>query len=55
VRLDPKNPKSPWIVIYSKYDIGCALDRHSSSDCLGHSHESALDVATQAVLYALKE
>jgi hypothetical protein len=55
VRLDPKNPKSPWIVIYSKYDIGCALDRHSSSDCLGHNHESALDVATQAVLYALKE
>lgn len=55
IRLDPKNPKSPWVIIYSKYDLGCALDRHSSSDCLGHSHESALAVATQAVLYALKE
>jgi hypothetical protein len=52
---DPKKPKSPWIVIYSKYDIGCALDRHSSSDCLGYSHESALKLAAQAVQYALKE
>ncbi|MER3440132.1 MAG: prenyltransferase [Gemmataceae bacterium] len=55
VRLDPNNPKSPWIVVYSKYDLGCALDRHQSPDCLGHSHRSALDIASQAVLYALKE
>lgn len=55
VRLDPRNPKSPWIVIYSKYDIGCALDKHASSDCLGYTHESALNLAIQAALYALKE
>jgi hypothetical protein len=55
VRLDPKNPKSPWIVVYSKYDIGCALDKHASSDCLGYTHESALNLAIQAVLYTLKE
>lgn len=55
VRLDPRNPKSPWIVIYSKYDIGCALDKHASSDCLGYNHESAMNLAIQAVLYALKE
>jgi hypothetical protein len=55
IRLDPKNPKSPWIVVYSKYDLGCALDRHASSDCLGYNHESALELAAQVVLYALKE
>jgi hypothetical protein len=43
-----------WVVIYSKYDIGCALERHKSSDCLGHDHDSALRLATAAVLYALK-
>jgi len=55
IRLHADDPKSPWIVIYSKYDLGCALDRHTSGDCLGYNHESALELAAQVVLYALKE
>lgn len=43
-----------WVVIYSKYDIGCALEKHQSTDCLGHDHDSALVLGTAAVLYALK-
>jgi hypothetical protein len=43
-----------WVVIYSKYDIGCALEKHQSTDCLGYDHESALKLAKAAVLYALK-
>ena len=43
-----------WVVVYSKYDIGCALEGHKSTDCLGHTRESALQLATAAVLYALK-
>jgi hypothetical protein len=43
-----------WAVIYSKYDIGCALEKHQSTDCLGHDHESALKLGSAAVLYALK-
>lgn len=43
-----------WVVIYSKFDIGCALERHKSTDCLGHSPESALRLGTAAVLYSLK-
>ncbi len=55
MRLDPKNPRSPWIIVYSKYDLGCALDKHASTDCIGYNTESALQIATQAVLYLLKE
>jgi hypothetical protein len=43
-----------WAVIYSKYDIGCALEKHQSSDCLGHDYESAVKLAGAAVLYALQ-
>jgi hypothetical protein len=44
-----------WAVIYSRYDIGCALEKHASSDCKGYDHDSALHLAAAAVLYALKK
>jgi hypothetical protein len=43
-----------WVVIYSKYDIGCALENSKASDCLGHDHDSAVRLAKAAVFYALK-
>lgn len=43
-----------WVVIYSRYDLGCALEKHKSSDCLGHDHASALKLGSAAVLYALR-
>jgi hypothetical protein len=43
-----------WVVIYSKYDLGCALERHKSSDCLGHDYDSAVRLGRAAILYALK-
>ena len=43
-----------WAVLYSRYDIGCALERHSSSDCLGYEPESAQRIAAAAVLYTLR-
>jgi hypothetical protein len=42
-----------WAVIYSKYDIGCALEKHQSTECLGYDHDSALRLGSAAVLYAL--
>jgi hypothetical protein len=42
-----------WVVIYSKYDLGCALEKHQSSSCLGHDYESAVRLGRAAVLYAL--
>ena len=43
-----------WVVIYSKYDLGCALERHQSSDCLGYDPDSAMKIAAAAVLYSLR-
>jgi len=47
--------KDRWVVIYGRYDIGCALENHQSSDCKGHDHTSALRLGTAAVLYSLKK
>jgi Domain of unknown function (DUF4159) len=40
-----------WVVLYSKYDLGCALERNTAADCRGYDHASALRIATAAVLY----
>jgi hypothetical protein len=41
-----------WVVIYSKYDIGCALENHSGPDCAGYERESALRIAANIVIYS---
>jgi hypothetical protein len=43
-----------WAIIYSKYDLGCALERTKSSDCLGHDFDSAALLGKASILYALK-
>jgi hypothetical protein len=43
-----------WVLIYSKYDLGCALERHQSSDCLGYDHASALRIGSAVVFYMLR-
>ncbi len=41
-----------WAVIYSKYDIGCALERPNDLDCKGYTHASAARIAANIVLYS---
>jgi hypothetical protein len=45
--------KGRWVVIYSRYDIGCALEHHTATDCLGHDYESAVRLGRAAILYSL--
>jgi hypothetical protein len=52
-QLEGIKQKGKWVVIYSRYDLGCALEKRPSSDCIGHDHESALKLAGAAVLYYL--
>ena len=35
--------------------VGCALEKHKGTDCLGHDHDSALKLGAAAVLYTLKK
>ena len=41
-----------WAIIYSKYDLGCALERHQGLDCKGYTYASALQIATNIVIYS---
>ncbi len=42
-----------WAVIYSKYDISCALEQQASQVCPGYVHEDALKLAVNIVLYSI--
>jgi hypothetical protein len=41
-----------WAVIYSKIDIGCSLERPQGLDCPSYTHESAVQIAANIVLYS---
>jgi len=45
--------KGRWAVIYSRWDIGCALEKHKSPDCMGHDYDSAVRLGRAVVLYHL--
>lgn len=51
-RLEGIKIDGHWAVIYSPLDIGCALEKHQGIDCKGYTHESALKIAANVVLYA---
>ena len=53
-RLEGVKINGRWVVIYSRYDIGCALEKHQSTNCLGHDYDSAVKLAKAVVLYALR-
>ncbi len=42
-----------WAIIYSRWDLSCALERRQGADCRGYVPESAVKIATNIVLYAL--
>ncbi len=43
------------VVIYSKYDISCALERQATLSCEGYIPEDAVKLATNIVLYAMQQ
>jgi len=40
-------------VIYSKYDISCALERQTSVACTGYVSEDAVRIGVNVVLHAM--
>ena len=42
-----------YAVIYSKYDISCALERQTTVDCAGYEPDDAVRIAVNIVLYSM--
>jgi hypothetical protein len=47
------NNSDRWMVIFSPYDVSCALEKAGSMECRGYTQESALKLAANVILYAL--
>lgn len=43
-----------WVVVFSPYDVSCALERHGSVECVGYTTESALKLSINILLYAVE-
>jgi hypothetical protein len=44
-----------FVVIYSKYDISCALERQASVACTGYIHEDAVKLGVNVILYLMNQ
>ncbi len=44
-----------YAVIFSPYDLSCALEKHQSLECEGYIREDAERIALNAIVYALQE
>ncbi|MBM4010403.1 MAG: DUF4159 domain-containing protein [Planctomycetes bacterium] len=42
-----------WAVIFSPYDLSCALEKHNSMECTGYGREDAEKIALNVLLYSL--
>ena len=42
-----------YAVVYSKYDLSCALERQATSACAGYTTEDAIRIGVNLVLYGL--
>ncbi|MBN2021302.1 MAG: DUF4159 domain-containing protein [Pirellulales bacterium] len=44
-----------WAVIFSPYDVSCALEKHNSLECQGYLREDALRIALNVLLYSVQQ
>jgi Domain of unknown function (DUF4159) len=51
-QLEGVKVEGHWAIIYSKLDLGCALERHSGIDCKGYTYDSAVRIAGNIVIYS---
>jgi hypothetical protein len=42
-----------WAVIFSPYDLSCALEKQNSMECTGYEREDAEKIALNVLLYSL--
>jgi len=44
-----------WAVIFSPYDLSCALEKQNSMECIGYGREDAEKIALNILLYSLNQ
>jgi len=44
-----------WAVVFSPYDISCALEKHDSLECRGYTRQDAARIGINVVLYSLQQ
>ena len=44
-----------WAVIFSPYDLSCALEKQNSMECTGYGREDAEKIALNVLLYSLHQ
>jgi hypothetical protein len=44
-----------WAVIFSPYDISCALEKHESVECRGYTREDAARIGLNVLMYSLNQ
>ena len=44
-----------WAVIFSPFDISCALEKHEAVECRGYSREDAARIGLNVLLYSLNQ
>jgi hypothetical protein len=50
LRLDDR-----WAVIFSPYDLSCALEQHEAVQCRGYSKEDAARIGLNVLLYSINQ
>ena len=44
-----------WGVIFSPYDLSCALEKHNSLECQGYIRKDAARIGLNVLLYSLQQ
>ncbi len=44
-----------WVVIFSRFDLSCALERHNALECQGYTREDAGRIGLNVLLYSLQQ
>jgi hypothetical protein len=44
-----------WGVVFSPYDLSCALEKHDSLECRGYTRDDAARIGLNVVLYSLQQ
>ena len=51
--LEGINIDGRWAVIFSPYDISCALEKHEAQECRGYTQEDAARIGLNVLMYTL--